>query len=335
MFALQASTAKATPGRGFLRHGGLALFALALFSGVPAGATLIVTPTFSPSVQASFGDNTGAMEAAWIYAAAQFSLQFDDDIHINLDVNGTSGTSTVASSSMFVVGASYSTIRTHAALDALSADDILALGPLGSVAASDPVPGDHLWALTSAQAKAMGIIPDDLLSDGSTTFSAGYSYTFDPNNRTVPGAIDFIGVAEHEISVIMGRVYGLGATMGGNPGYLYYDLFRFTAEGSRDLTGTGGSYFSLDDGATQLMSFNSTRGNGTSPQDWANSSGDAFNAFANNSVLNGLSDTDIRVMDVLGYNRTVTPETPEPSTLVLLGCGLLAVCVRRRVTAAA
>jgi hypothetical protein len=32
------------------------------------------------------------------------------------------------------------------------------------------------------------------------TIGAGYSFTFDPNNRAVPGKYDFIGIAEHEIS---------------------------------------------------------------------------------------------------------------------------------------
>ena len=59
----------------------------------------------------------------------------------------------------------------------------------------------------------MGVLPNDLSNDGTFTFGGGFSYTYDPNNRAVAGKFDFIGVAMHEISEIMGRI-GL---MGENP----------------------------------------------------------------------------------------------------------------------
>ncbi len=58
------------------------------------------------------------------------------------------------------------------------------------------------------------------------------TYTFDPNNRGT-GGFDFIGVAEHELSEIMGRLPGLGNDFGLTDGPLYManDLFRYTAPG--------------------------------------------------------------------------------------------------------
>ena len=47
----------------------------------------------------------------------------------------------------------------------------------------------------------------------------------------MPGKFDFIGVAEHEISEVLGRGYGLN--LGGPGGNLPFDLFRFTNSGAQ------------------------------------------------------------------------------------------------------
>ena len=50
---------------------------------------------------------------------------------------------------------------------------------------------------------------------------------------------------------------------------------------------------------------------------------DAFNQFANSGVVNGVTNVDLRLMDVIGYDRIV----PEPSTLVLAGLGGLGMLI--------
>ncbi len=83
--------------------------------------------------------------------------------------------------------------------------------------------------MTTAQGKALGTVAaHDPASDGTFTFGEGFTYTFDPLNRAVVGAFDFIGLAEHEISEIMGRIPGLGSLVLGTPTFLPHDLFRYT-----------------------------------------------------------------------------------------------------------
>src|SRR5205807_1637059 len=118
----------------------------------------------------------------------------------------------------------------------------------------------------------------------------------------VAGKIDYIGISMHEFSEIMGRVGGLGASIGGNPAYLQMDLFLYTAANTRGLTNGAGRFFSFNNGTTLLKAFNFPNGNGSDAQDWASGTNDAFNAFSSYGVKEDLTAVDLQVMDVIGYN---------------------------------
>ncbi|MBV9200850.1 MAG: hypothetical protein JO320_05860 [Alphaproteobacteria bacterium] len=63
--------------------------------------------------------------------------------------------------------------------------------------------------MSDAEAKALGLRAANTSGiDGWVGFSSAADYTYDPDNRAVAGAYDFIGVAEHEIAEVMGR-YGM------------------------------------------------------------------------------------------------------------------------------
>ena len=103
-------------------------------------------------------------------------------------------------------------------------------------------------------------------------FSSVYPFTYDPNNRAVAGAYDFIGVVEHEFTEDMGRIDLFGADIGGTANsYSLLDLYHYTSPGVHTYTGTATNYFSVDGGTTNLDYFN-TNPNGDLG-DWASSAG--------------------------------------------------------------
>lgn len=170
-----------------------------------------------------------------------------------------------------------------------------------------------------AQAKALKLRTDNNFLDGTINFSSGLSYTFDPNNRAVSGAFDFIGFAQHEITEVMGRTRLKSF-------YDPEDLFGYSSPGVLDLSSDhAGIYFSIDGGVTNLQVYNDGS-NGGDPKDFADGVPDPFDAFISPGVKYPLSNVGLQSMDVIGYDRVV----PEPSSIALAGVVGLALLRRRR-----
>ena len=170
-----------------------------------------------------------------------------------------------------------------------------------SLSSTDVTKGGQFFVST-AEAKALGQV------SGSTTSLDGYiginsSYSFDYVAGTVPkpGQYDAIGTIEHEISEVMGRMGSLGSLFGSNV-YTPLDLFRYSAPNTRDLT-PGAGYFSINNGATNLGTYNNPLRGGDAA-DWTPSL--AGNSYGSGySGMNSLvTSNDIIENAALGWRMT-------------------------------
>lgn len=139
----------------------------------------------------NFGANAIAAENAWKAAANVFETHFTDNIHVNITVDAVAGTSVFGESNTFLASFDFSALQASLVADAKTADDNTAVSAGGSAHGADPTGGAGTWWVTTADAKALGLIADNLSTDGTTTFGAGNSFTF--SGPIAAGTYDFQG----------------------------------------------------------------------------------------------------------------------------------------------
>jgi len=231
--------------------------------------------------------------------ATYFATQFTDSVTLNFIVNWAA-ISGLGSSSFDLSTYSYAQVRSALSSDSKTSDDATTVANLP---ATDPISGTHSWTMARAEEKALGLIAGNATgSDGSMTFSSTAVFDFDNSNGVTAGQYDFYGVVAHEITELMGRqLNAIGNNVAFGPGYHPLDLFKYSGTGSHVYVGTTPGYFSVNNGATNLANFN------TDPDgdfgDWASGIHDSFLAFSNTGVVNPVSAFDLRVMDVIGWDR--------------------------------
>jgi len=270
------------------------------------------------NINLSFDSSVNSAPAGFVStvkAVAQFfQSAFSDNVTINLSV----GFGEVAGETVTALGESITQLSNYsytAIKNALVADKKTAVdsSATATLTATSPLAGATYWVAT-AEAKALGLTSASSASDGSIGFSTTSGiFDYDQSDGIAPGKYDFFGVVAHEMSEVMGRQLMVGETFGGHANGLEpMDLFHYSALGVRTFSGAQAGYFSADGGATNLDSFNTNAGGDFG--DWAASAGnDAFLAFGKSGVIDAVTEADLKVMDVLGWDRVVTSPTP-PAT---------------------
>lgn len=189
----------------------------------------------------------------------------------------------------------------------------------------------NTFFIPDAEAKGMGLIPGNLSTiDGYVGFSAT-KFSFS-QSQVAAGTYDFVGIAEHELSEVLGRMTGLGHGMA-TP----YDLFRYSKPGVSQYSASTAAYFSLDRGKTDMGDFNLGGGDRS---DWKPTSStiDVQGASVPTGRPLMLSASDIAGLQALGYGRAGSGllgplqvavlgkagSVPEPGTWALLATGLAA-----------
>lgn len=282
-----------------------------------ARAGLIINPIFDPSMNAQ-------QEAAVNYVIGEYEHLYTNNITLNIDFSmGQTGLG--ESESYFEDGFTYAQVKAALTAEALAnPTDTIKQTIVANLPATNPAPTNN-FAVTTAQAKALGLDESYTGLDGYVIFSNAVSYTYDPNNRGVAGEYDFIGVAEHEISEVMGRDSLLGYDFGdGNgPSYEENDLFRFSAPGVRNFTydvpnDDPGVYLSIDNGVTDTVNFWSQSLDNDDYR--GDNPADPYDQYAAAGQAHALTYADMVNMDALGYNLA----SPEPASVTLLAIGFLA-----------
>jgi hypothetical protein len=171
--------------------------------------------------------------------------------------------------------------------------------------ATSPETNSNL-VLTDAQQLALGF-GDPTAKDGSVGsvgFNASTSWSFGPGAPSQSSEYYFIGVAEHEISEVMGRISALDLPTTNPNDYSLMDLLRYSSPGNVQTSASGNpSYFSINRGGTDLADFNNFSENNGDLGDWAATvKDDAFLDKSSSGVINALSPTDILLMDALGWD---------------------------------
>lgn len=332
------------------------------------------------------GEGTQARRA-FEMAAKYWSSLFNDPITIRLDVQFAQLAPNVLGSTGSTTNAvDYSTVRSALAADSKSYWDGFAVnslqsGPLTFATNEPPTNGaidartrfldnnnstdNNFLSVNTAQMKAMGLNPvyatsNTTLRDGSVSFSTEFLWDFDPTDGIDPGAIDFVGVAAHEIGHALGFRSGVdladvnalpGVALPGRRGLnnlawgTVNDLFRYgTLNGQTVLDWTiGGSpCYSIDAGQNclALLSTGRLNGDGRQASHWKD------DVLLNVSPPIGIMDPtasgprgtrplqtvsifDRIAFDVMGYDLAAVPE-PESWAMMIVGFGFVGAAYRRR-----
>ncbi len=262
---------------------------------------MIISAVFDSSTSAAPSGFFTAVNAA----VAFWERELINPITVTIQFSfGTTGPNVLGSSSTDLFSYSYADLRSALAAAATSADDQTSVANLPS---SFPATNAQ-FLIASDEALALGL-PIGATPLPDVTLSSAFPFTYDPLNRAVPGDFDAVGVLEHEISEVLGRL----AFSGGEftpPGYSVLDFFRYTAPHQLQLS-PGAAYFSIDGGVTSLLPFNDPT-TGADAGDWGDSViGDSF-GDGSPGVASLVSPTDLRVMDVLGYTLAPTASPLPP-----------------------
>jgi hypothetical protein len=342
----------------------IATVALAALTLPSQGMALVfnLTPTGNANADAGFAT-----------AASNLAAIFQDPVTVNITAGFAALPPGILGSAGSVqAGYNFGNWKTAMAGDAQSADDATMVGGLpggptfsryinnttDNAGAAHVNAGLNNVRLTNGNAKALGLLaPNQAGQDAQITFSSLFAWDFDPSDGIAAGAIDFVGVAMHELLHAMGFVSGVdildinGVQQFSDAQFAPFvsglDFLRFSdvseAAGA-DIDWTAdqrAKYYSIDGGTTSLVanawSLGVNSGDGRQASHWKDNP-PQLGIMDPTSVpagqANAMTALDIQAMDVIGWDLQVG-RVPLPSTLLLFGLGLISLRMGRRRAASA
>jgi len=308
----------------------LAVFVIALAIAVPTYASFVINATFDSSIT---GDsNAAAIESSINSAISFYESTLTDPIAVSIQFGEM--TSGLGQSTSGFHNVLYSTYLAALLADKASSDDATALSLLPTNATNNPVNGNTTINVKSANLRAVGLAgaPGVAGCGGACDGVIGLNtHITDIGSPGTSGQFSLFATVEHEID----EVLGLGSSLPSTPFTTIFpeDLFRYDATGHRSFTKNSAQAFFSIDATTDLAQFDN-QNDGGDFGDWQSNplpSGvgpkvqDAFASPGAHLTL-GISSPEVVALDVIGYDVAI----PEPTTMVLLGAGLVAIGILRR-----
>ena len=276
-------------------------------------AGLIINPTFDSSITGN--PNAAAIEAMINRAISFHESLFSDPIAIQIRFrysttapDGTRLPAGAIAQSLFVIYQIPWSIYIDALrADARTSNDVVANASLPATALSPNIKP------RSAGGRAVGLdTPPAMLADGTIgqggpydgivtlNSSAPYQFTRPPS----AGNLDAQRSTEHEVD----EVIGLGSRLGHTGNDLNpQDLFSWSSPGVRNITTGGARYFSINSGATNIVSFNQNPGGDFG--DWLSTACPQAYPYVQNAFACAGQYSDIAAtspegvnLDVVGYD---------------------------------
>jgi hypothetical protein len=263
-----------------------------------AGSGIVFHDTFDAGVSQAYQNCALSAEQA---IASQWSNSVTINEEFSAQAQGQNGD--LASNEFFIDNVSYAALKS--ALTTLASQepgDSYLQQAVAHLPSTDPSGGAG-FDLALPYARMLGLTSTTESPDDIVTLNTSYNWSYGQ---------DVINTIEHEISEGgMGRIGGLGDQ---NSFWSVMDLFRYNSSGAPDYTdGRDGrtTFFSYNGGATlSSLSFNNEfnssgqQVNGGDTADFVQQ--DVFGTGAPGET-NTLSQTDIQIMDTLGWDPQPLP----------------------------
>lgn len=287
-------------------------------------------------------DNFPAAKDAFIRAAARWEALIQTPITIVIDVDfgptrfgepfnqdtiGATGAQTLTSSTI------YPSVRTALITRASNAQETAIYNALPTGTVPTDIGSTAAMSAPSALLRALGFISavadpnaeqQQFGSPPSIGFNSAFSFDFDPSDGIGPNKIDFDSTALHEIGHLLGFTSNVGVkeiATTEETRVTVWDLFRFRPgvnlqnfATSQRILSSGGNQIYFDSGSELTLStarIDGQGGDGNQAAHWKDDvlSGQ-FIGMMDPSIGPGkrdlLTENDLRVVDVLGYQLRVS-----------------------------
>jgi hypothetical protein len=300
-----------------------------LGSVAPARAGLTITPTFDSSITSD--PNAAAIEGAINAAISVYENTFSNNINVTIYFQEGGGLGESGKELYFTPYSSFrSALASELAANPSNTNLVTALAHLPNTT-NNPVTGTSDMTISTANLKALGFGSFPGVSVGGNNYDGQILLNTSLTTPGSPGSAlqySLQAVAEHEIDEVLGLGSALNQSFQSSPSP--EDLYRYASNGSRSYTtnSSAKAYFSLD--GTNLLAQFDNQNDGGDWGDWQSNPlppgvapkvQDAFGTPGSAPTLG----VELTALNAIGYTFITHSAVPEPSSLSLLGCGMLAL----------